>query len=118
MTRIAVFGLGHVGKALLRSFHRVRGAPRLVLAADQQGLFRGGNLDPATVLRRKEARDYDQRRVEGDVARLLDEIGPDVLVELTPTDLEHGRPAVPDIHAALERRIPVVTAAKSHQRTR
>lgn len=118
MTRIAVFGLGHVGKALLRSFHRVRGAPRLVLVADAQGLWRGGNLDPATVLRRKEARDYDQRRVEGDVPRLLDEIGPDVHVELTPTDLEHGRPAVPDVHAALERGIPVVTAAKSHQRTR
>src|SRR4051812_1700464 len=117
MTRIAVFGLGHVGRALLRSFHRVRGKPRLVLVTDAQGVFRGGDLDPATVLRRKAARDYDQPRAEGDVPRLLDEIGPDVHVELTPTDLEHGRPAVPDVHAALERGIPVVTAAKSHQRT-
>ncbi|MBL4845236.1 MAG: hypothetical protein JKY65_06910, partial [Planctomycetes bacterium] len=43
---------------------------------------------------------------------------PDVHVELTPTDLEGGLPADEDVRAALERRIPVVTATKSHQRTK
>ncbi len=118
MTRIAVFGLGHVGRALLRSFHRVRGGPRLVLVADGQGVFAGERLDPAEVLRRKAARDYDAPRHEGDVGALLDQAQPDIHVELTPTDLEHGAPAVPDVTAALNRRIPVVTAAKSHQRSR
>lgn len=118
MTRIAVFGLGHVGRALLRSFHRVRGQPELVLAADGQGWIVGEALEPQDVLRRKAARDYDGARQPGDVGALLDRARPDVHVELTPTDLETGSPAVDDVHAALARRIPVVTAAKSHQRSR
>lgn len=118
MTRIAVFGLGHVGRALLRSFHRVRGQPRLVLAADGQGWFAGDALDPHDVLRRKASRQYDGPRAPGDAGALLDRARPDLHVELTPTDLETGSPAVDDVHAALARRIPVVTAAKSHQRSR
>lgn len=118
MTRIAVFGVGNVGAALLRSFHRVRGGAQLVLVADGQGVFAGEGLDPREVLRRKAARDYDAPRQADDVGALLDRAQPDIHVELTPTDLEHGAPAVPDVTAALNRRIPVVTAAKSHQRSR
>ncbi len=122
MTRVSILGLGHVGRALLRSFDRIRGGARLVLAADGQGAFvdpgDGGGLDPAAVLARRARRDYDRARQPGDVPGLLDLTRPDVHVELTPTNLEDGNPAVPDVHAALARRIPVVTAAKSHQRTR
>jgi homoserine dehydrogenase len=39
-------------------------------------------------------------------------------VELTPTNLETGQPAVRDLEVALALGIPVVTAAKSHQRSR
>ena len=39
---------------------------------------------------------------------LLAEARPDVHVEVTPTDLEDGRPAVPDVLAALAAGIPVV----------
>jgi len=67
--RISVFGLGHVGRALLASFQRVRvpgGArARLVLAADGQGAYLGEDLDPAAVTSRKLERDYDRPRAEG-----------------------------------------------------
>lgn len=116
--RISIFGLGHVGQALLRSFQRVRGDAELVLAADGQGVFVGDGLDPAQVLARKRARDYDRPRTEGDEGPLLDAARPDIHVELTPTDLEHGAPALPDLRAALSRKIPVVSAAKSHQASR
>src|SRR5579871_1378114 len=90
--RISVFGLGHVGRALLRSFHRIKGEPRLVLAADGQGVFMarsGERLDPLKVLGRREARDYDQKSgVE--VEALFERARPDIHIELTPTDLETG----------------------------
>jgi homoserine dehydrogenase len=114
--RLSVFGLGHVGRAFLRSFHRIRGNARLVLAADSHGAFlarRDEKLDPLKVLRRREARDYDERR-ESCVEYLFERARPDVHVELTTTDLETGAPAVHDIRVALERGIAVVTSAKSH----
>ena len=117
-TRVSVFGLGNVGQALLRSFARIRGGAELVLATDGRGVFLGEGLDPAQVIKRKLARDYDRPRAEGDAAALLALAKPDVHVELTPTDLEAGQPADADVRAALEQRVPVVTATKSHQRTR
>jgi homoserine dehydrogenase len=116
--RISIFGLGNVGQALLRSFSRVRGRPALVLAADGSGVFLGDDLDPRAVLERKRRRDYDRPREPGDADGLLRQVRPDVHVELTPTNLEDGQPAVGDIEAALRLRVPVVTAAKSHQRSR
>ena len=117
--RLSIFGLGNVGKALLRSFHRIKGEPRLVLAADAHGVFRarpGGRLDPLAVIRRKDQRDYDERR-EAAAELLFERARPDIHVELTTTDLETGEPAVSDIRAALDRGIAVVTAAKSHLRS-
>ncbi|MGE0709490.1 MAG: hypothetical protein AB7T09_16045 [Planctomycetota bacterium] len=118
MTRVSVFGLGNVGQALLASFGRVRGGARLVLAADGAGALAGEDLDPAAVVARKRARDYDLPRAPADAAGLLALARPDVHVELTPTDLETGAPALDHVRAALELGIPVVTAAKSHQRSR
>lgn len=119
MTRISIFGLGNVGQALLKSFGRIRSGATLVLATDGQGVFLDpAGLDPATVLSRKLARDYDRPRTDGDPQALLAHAKPDMHIELTPTDLEHGQPAVDDLTAALALGIPVVTAAKSHQRTR
>ncbi|MDC3379111.1 hypothetical protein OAX78_02390, partial [Planctomycetota bacterium] len=103
---------------LLRSFGRVRGGPVLVLAGDSQGAFLGDALDPAQVLERKLARDYDRPRQKDDIGELLDLAKPDIHVELTPTNLEDGQPAVGDLIAAFARKIPAVSATKSHQRTR
>ncbi len=116
--RISIFGLGNVGQALLRSFGRVRGGPALVLVADSKGVFLGEDLDPADVLERKQRGDYDRPREAGDAETLLRLSNTDIHVELTPTNLEDGQPAVGDIEAALRLGVPVVTAAKSHQRSR
>ncbi|RMG18987.1 MAG: hypothetical protein D6731_00520 [Planctomycetota bacterium] len=116
--RISLFGLGHVGQALLRSLHRARGGAHLVLAADGHGVYRGESLDPAAVLERRARRDYDAPRRPGDEEPLLLEARPDLHVELTPTNLETGLPAVRDLEVALALGVPVVTAAKSHQRSR
>lgn len=113
-----MLGLGHVGRALLRSFGRVRGGARLVLAGDGQGIFRGEALDPVEVIQRKLARDYDAPREPGDARALLEAARPDLHVELTPTDLETGQPAEGHLAAAFALGIPVVCAAKSHQRSR
>jgi homoserine dehydrogenase len=117
-TRISIFGLGNVGQALLRSFGRVRGGASLVLAADGRGALLGDPLEPGRVLERKAGRDYDRPREEGDAAALLAEARPDIHIELTPTDLEHGEPALGDLRAAFAAGVPVITAAKSHQRSR
>jgi homoserine dehydrogenase len=117
-TRISVFGLGNVGQALLASFGRVCGGAELVLAADGRGAFVGDSLSPSNVVERKRARDYDRAREPGDAGGLLEEARPDVHVELTPTDLETGSPALDDVRIALGCGIPVVTAAKSHQRSK
>jgi homoserine dehydrogenase len=117
--RLSIFGLGHVGCALLKSFQRIRGEPRLVMAADAHGVFRarpGDRLDPIRVLERKLARDYDEPRTT-DAETLFERARPEIHVELTTTDLETGEPAVPDIRAALDRGIAVVTSAKSHLRS-
>lgn len=117
--RISIFGLGHVGQALLKSFHRIKGEPRLVLAADAHGIFRarpGGRLDPLAVVSQKAGRTYHEK-VGPTAEDLFDRARPDIHVELTPTDLETGEPAVSNIRAALDRGIAVVTAAKSHLRT-
>jgi homoserine dehydrogenase len=117
--RISIFGLGHVGRALLKAFGRIKGRPRLVLAADGHGVFRapeGSALEPTRVLERLARRDYDEPR-RSPFAELLYHCQPDIHVELTPTDLETGEPAVSDIRVALARGIAVVTSAKSHHRS-
>jgi homoserine dehydrogenase len=118
--RISIFGLGNVGRALLKSFGKIRGRPALVLAASGHGAYlapRDGALDPTRILERLERRDHDEPRREGDVERLLLETRPDIHLELTPTDLETGRPAIPHIRTTLARGIAVVTSAKSHHRS-
>jgi len=119
--RLSIFGLGNVGRALLRSFERIQGSDmRLVCAADSRGAFLApiyGRLKPELVLARKAAGDYDPLPAGATIRDLLELIRPDIHVELTPTNLEDGQPAEGNIRRALELGIPVVTAAKSHQRS-
>lgn len=117
-SRVMVVGLGHVGRALLRSWGRIRGDVKLVAALDSQGRFESeAGLDPEAVVRRKSDGAYDFP-VEGPAAEGIRTIRPDILIELSVTNVETGVPAVPDILAGLESGAHVVTSAKSHQRSR
>ncbi len=112
-------GLGHVGRAVLRAWRaRVRPGVRLVAAQDAHGRFENvAGLDPAEVVTRKAAGDYDAP-ADGPPAARIAAIRPDILIELSVTNVATGEPAVPDMIAALERGTHVVTSAKSHQRSR
>lgn len=114
--RVLIAGLGHVGRALLRAWPRLDGSGlRLVAAADSRGVWHNeAGLDPAGVLAAKSRRESGERH--GSTAQAIRELKPDVLVELTITDLEHGAPAVDDICAALAAGAHVVTSAKSHHK--
>ncbi len=118
--RIMMIGIGHVGRSVLRAWSRVdEVAPvRLVAAIDSRGRFEDDRgLDPATVVDRKARSSYDAP-VDGPPSERIAAIAPDILVELSVTNVETGLPAVPDIVAALGLGIHVVTSAKSHQRSR
>lgn len=102
--RILIAGHGTVGKA----FHelaietgvgRVVGVVRRAGAwLDEAGVAPGGALLA--------------KRQHASVLDALDKVRPDVFVELTPTNLQTGEPGASHIRAALERKIPVVTANK------
>ena len=117
--RAMLIGIGHVGRAVLRAWRsRVRSGVRLVAALDAHGRFENlAGLDPLEVVKRKEARDYDAPLIGPPAARIA-AVRPDILIELSVTNVTTGEPAIPDIVAALERGTHVVTSAKSHQRSR
>jgi homoserine dehydrogenase len=117
--RAMIVGIGHVGRAVLRAWRtRVRPGLRLVAALDAHGRFENqAGLDPAEVLERKARGEYDAP-ASGPPWERIAAVRPDILIELSPTDVATGEPAVHDVVAALERGTHVVTSAKSHQRSR
>ncbi|GIW71045.1 MAG: homoserine dehydrogenase [Planctomycetota bacterium] len=118
MLRTVLVGLGHVGRAVLRGWERVPPELRLVGAADSRGRFCDeAGLDPRELLSRKAAGDYDSP-AERPTWQWIAELEPELLIELTVTDLQSGEPAVPDMLAAFAAGAHVVTSAKSHQRSR
>ncbi len=116
--RVMMVGIGNVGRALLRAWERVRPGIRLVAALDSRGRFeRAEGLDPREVLQRKLAGDYDAP-LDGPPAQRIHAIHPDILVELSTTNVATGEPAIPDILEGLRLGAHVITSAKSHQRSR
>lgn len=117
--RAMVIGLGHVGRAVLRAWRaRVRPGVRLVAALDAHGRFENvAGLDPLEVVKRKETGDYDAPII-GPPADRIAAVRPDILIDLSVTNVATGEPAVSNMIAALERGTHVVTSAKSHQRSR
>ena len=111
--RILLAGYGNVGKA----FHEmlVAEGPRLAAmlghAPRVVGVLRraGAWLDEAGV---PPGGTLLAKRQNVGLVEALDKLRPDVLVELTPSNLQTGEPGAAHIRAALERGIPVVTANK------
>lgn len=111
--RLLLAGHGSVGKA----FHQLvvdeaprlkallGDAPRVVGVLRRSGAWLDENGVPVggTLL---------AKRQQVTFLEALDKVRPDVLVELTPTNLQTGEPGASHIRAALERGIPVVTANK------
>lgn len=102
--RILLAGHGSVGKAFHEMAHE-SGAGRVVGVLRSSGawLDEAGVGPGATIL---------AKRQHVGVVEALDKLRPDVFVELTPSNLQSGEPGAAHIRAALERKIPVVTANK------
>jgi homoserine dehydrogenase len=125
-TRLAIAGLGNVGRRLLELIQLKRDLLRtrfdleltVIGACDSTGgaeYFSG--LDIAKLLELKRAKkgvaSYP-KPARGEM-RLLDLVHTteaDILVELTPTNLKDGEPGLSALRAALARKTPVVTASK------
>lgn len=108
--RVALFGLGGVGRAFLELLHERDTGLELVLAADSRGALIGDGLDPAAVLERKAA---GLPPASASVAALLDRAGADIVVDLTACDFRTAEPAASVLLAALSRGASVVTANKA-----
>jgi homoserine dehydrogenase len=125
-TRLAIIGLGNVGRRLLeliqvkRDLLRARYDLELVVvgAADTTGIVLADEpLNLATLLRLKRERkgieEYPDFGQPGATAQqLVQQCRADILVELSLTNLKHGEPGLSAIRNALKRRMNVVTANK------
>ena len=125
-TRLVIVGLGNVGQRLLELMQRKRDLLRssytlafsVVGACDSTGgaeYFTG--LDVAKIVELKRAQQGmaaypGHARGKMRPLDLVRTVDADIVVELTPTNLKDGEPGLSVIRAALERKIPVVTANK------
>lgn len=110
--RIAVIGMGSVGRGILSSLSKSN--PGLVITAvadSRSGCISPDGIDPAELLTRKQ-----QDGICGDpsinAGMVVSSAPYDILVEVTPTDATTGEPASTYIRAALSRGCHVVTSNK------
>jgi len=121
VVRLFVVGLGAVGQGLMRLLKKKREQyarelglrVELVGVADSRGVWTGEDLDPEEVLRVKsEHGTVAEVGEEVEAVQAMEDVEFDVLVELTPTDIETGEPGLSHIMKAIELGRHVVTANK------
>jgi homoserine dehydrogenase len=107
--RVAIFGLGTVGQALLELMVERASALRLAGVADSNGAM-AGDLDPAMVLHAKRKGPLPEAVQRAD---LLAAGSPDVVVDVTSSDLKTAEPSLSVILAGFSAGAHVVTANKA-----
>jgi homoserine dehydrogenase len=108
--RVALFGLGGVGRAFLEIASDRPGAVRLVAAADSRGAL-AGDLSPREVLERKAAGPLPA--AAGGPARLIRDSGADIVVDTVSCDFRTGEPSLSILRDALDAGRAAVTANKA-----
>jgi homoserine dehydrogenase len=108
-TRVAIFGLGGVGTALLELLAERHPPIRLTGIADSQGGL-AGDLDPLGALAVKRAGSLPAEVPHSDLLKVAD---PDVVVDVMSCDAQTAEPALSVILEAFEHGAHVVTANKS-----
>ncbi|MCI0475297.1 MAG: homoserine dehydrogenase [Anaerolineales bacterium] len=125
-TRLAIVGLGNVGRRLLELIQLKRDALGarfdlefvIVGVCDStSGAADAAGLDCAKILELKRAKRglatyFPDARVETPPCEWARTVAADIVVELTTTNLKDGEPGLGVIRDALARKIPVVTANK------
>ncbi|MDQ3765915.1 MAG: homoserine dehydrogenase, partial [Actinomycetota bacterium] len=107
-SRIAVFGIGGVGEALLELLVERSPSLRLTGVADSRGAL-AGDLDPRDVLEMKRMGPLPSEVAGSDLVKIGD---PDVVVDVMACDPKSGEPALSLIFDAFEHGAHVVTANK------
>jgi homoserine dehydrogenase len=107
--RVALFGLGRVGRAFLELLRERTPQVIVVAAVDSRGAL-VGDLDPDLILRQKR-QGLPPSNIEG--ARATRESRADVVVDLTSCEFETGEPARSTIEDGLNAGAHVVTANKA-----
>ncbi len=112
MMRIAILGFGSVGRGIARAI-LAKDLDIIVtgLADSRSGIIDAGGIDLAAALARKETGGHCG--VPGvSPADVVTKADYDVLVEVTPTNVDTGEPALGHIRGALRRQKHVVTSNK------
>lgn len=123
--RIALIGLGNVGRGLLRILHDKADSLRDqyglsvqvvgVVTGSRGALYHPDGLDLPTLLKVGTLREYpdsDGLIRDTNALTLATHAGIDVLIEASPTDLQTGQPALDTIRAAINAGKHVITANK------
>jgi homoserine dehydrogenase len=109
--RVALFGIGGVGRAFLELIEERATPVVMVCAADSRGAVLG-ELSAGDVAGWKAAGAPD-RVVGSTPGELVARAKPDVVVDLTSCDFETAEPSLAILRAGLDAGLPVVTANKS-----
>ncbi|NLA31148.1 MAG: homoserine dehydrogenase, partial [Methanomicrobiales archaeon] len=112
MMRIALLGFGSVGQGIARAIlEKDLGITVTGLADSRSGMIDASGIDLSAVLGRKEqgepCGDPDTSSMD-----VVEEAEYDILIEVTPTDVETAEPALGHIRGALQRGRHVVTSNK------
>ena len=108
-TRLAIFGLGGVGTALLQRLAERRTGLRLTGVVDSRGAL-AGDLNPRDALAVKQAGSLPSEVSRSDLLKIAD---PDVVVDVMSCDSHTAEPALSVILEAFEHGAHVVTANKT-----
>jgi len=124
--KIAILGFGAVGKGVARVIAMKKNYLKdkyglnleIVAVADSSGgVISNEGLDPNLLLNTKKEKgkvsDYPEYGVSGlNSLKILEEVDYDCLVEVTPTNIEDGQPALSHLLTAMENGKDVVTSNK------
>jgi homoserine dehydrogenase len=118
--KVAILGFGSVGQGVARMIReKDLGLSITAIADSRSGIMDAKGIDPEKVLsRKKEGQPVGDPEITA--RSILSHAEYDVLVEVTPTNINSGEPATTHIRTALERGKHVVTSNKGpialHQR--
>lgn len=119
--KLAIVGFGFIGKSYIKALKEklpllrsLDSEFKVVSVADIEGyLYSEKGLDLSKLSSIGRITEYQGEAIrEGSALELIEESNIDLLVEVTPTNVENGEPGLSHIEKALKRGIHVVTANK------
>jgi homoserine dehydrogenase len=126
--KIAVVGLGNVGRSLMQMWGQLElwasgiGADIFLIAAldSSGGIFSQKGINPSIVLREKVSFNEISRSKLSkkiDAKYVIEKLHPDILIDLTPTNVKDGEPGFSNVLCALNQGVNVIVSSKNHLRS-